>query len=40
LLESFGASLNRFHHGALADLVAQASGFKVLDDRLLSGFLL
>jgi hypothetical protein len=39
LLESFGASLNRFHHRALADFVAQASRFEVLDDRLLSGFL-
>jgi hypothetical protein len=40
LLESFGAGLNRFHHSAFADLVAQASRFEVIDDRLLSGFLL
>jgi hypothetical protein len=40
LLKRFGAGLNRFHHSAFADLVAQASRFEVLDDRLLSGFLL
>jgi hypothetical protein len=40
LLKRFGAGLNRFHHSTFADLVAQASRFEVLDDRLLSGFLL
>jgi hypothetical protein len=40
LLESFGAGLNGFEHGAFADLVTQASGFEIFDDRLLSGFLL
>ena len=39
LLESLGACLDRFDYGAFADLVAQASGFEILDDRLLSGFL-
>ena len=38
LLEGFRAGSNRFAHGALADLVAQASGFEVFDDRLLFGF--
>jgi len=38
LLKSFRAGLNRFEHGALADLVAQACGFEVFDDRLFFGF--
>lgn len=38
LLEGFGAGLDGFGHGAFADLVADAGGFEVFDDRLLSGF--
>ena len=38
LLEGFRPGLNRLAHGALADLVAQASGLEILDDRLFSGF--
>jgi hypothetical protein len=38
LLEGFRAALNRFEHGALADLVAQACGLQILDDRLFSRF--
>jgi len=38
LLESFRAGLDGFDHGAFADLVADAGGFEVFDDRLLSGF--
>jgi hypothetical protein len=29
-----GACLNRFQHGPSADLVAEARGLKVIDDRL------
>ena len=36
--ENFRAGLNGFEHGAFANLVAQASGFEIFDDRLLSGF--
>lgn len=39
LFEGFSTSLNRFGHGAAADLVADAGGFEVVDDRLLPGFL-
>lgn len=37
LLEGFRAGPNRFEHGAFADLVAQASGLQILDDRLFFG---
>jgi hypothetical protein len=36
LLESLGARLNSFDHRALADLVADTCGFKILNNRLLS----
>jgi hypothetical protein len=39
LLEGFGTGLDGFDHGTFADLVADAGGFEVFDDRLLSGFL-
>lgn len=39
LFERFRAGLDRFHHSALADLVAQAGRLEILDDRLLPGFL-
>ena len=39
LFEGFGARLNSFDNRAFADLVAQACGFKIFDDRLLSSFL-
>jgi hypothetical protein len=39
LLESLGASLDRFEHGASADLVAQAGRFEVFDHRPLSSLL-
>jgi hypothetical protein len=40
LLEGLGAGLNRFGDGAFANFVANARRFEILDDRLLSGFLL
>ena len=39
LLERLGAALNRFDHGALSNLVAEAGGLEIFDDRLLSGLL-
>jgi hypothetical protein len=39
LLKSLSASLDGFAHGALANFVAQAGWLKIVDDRLLSGFL-
>jgi len=39
LFEGFSAGLNRFDHGAAADLVTDAGGFEVVDDRLLPGYL-
>ncbi len=39
LLERLSAGLNSFDYSAFADLVAQAGGLEILDDRLLSGFL-
>jgi hypothetical protein len=40
LLEGLGAGLNHFGDGAFANFVANARRFEILDDRLLSGFLL
>jgi hypothetical protein len=39
LLEGLGAGLDGFAHGAFANFIAQAGRLKVIDDRLLSGFL-
>ena len=39
LFEGFSAGLNCFGHGAAADLVTDAGGVEVVDDRLLPGFL-
>ena len=39
LFEGCSSGLDRFGHGAAADLVADAGGFKAVDDRLLPGFL-
>jgi hypothetical protein len=39
LLKRLGAGLDSFDHGAFADLVTDASGLEILDNRLLSGFL-
>jgi hypothetical protein len=39
LLEVLSPSLNGFAHGAFANFIAQTRRFKVVDDRLLSGFL-
>ena len=39
LLERRRPRLNRFDDGPSADLVAQACGLEILDDRLRSGFL-
>jgi hypothetical protein len=38
LLKGFCAGLNGFDHGAFADLIAQARGLEIFDDRLFSGF--
>lgn len=38
LLEGFCTGLDRFQHGAFANLIAQAGGFEILDDRQLFGF--
>jgi hypothetical protein len=39
LLEGLSASLDGFAHSAFANFIAQAGRFKIVDDRLLSGFL-
>jgi hypothetical protein len=39
LLKGVSASLDGFAHGAFANFVAQAGWLKIIDDRLLSGFL-
>ena len=40
LLEGLGACLDRFDYRAFADLITEASGLEVFDDRLFSGFVL
>jgi hypothetical protein len=37
LLESRGAGLDGFQHGAFANLVAQAGRLEIFDNRLFSG---
>jgi hypothetical protein len=39
LLEGLSPSLDGFADGAFANFIAQAGRFKIVDDRLLSGFL-
>jgi hypothetical protein len=39
LLEGLSPSLDGFADGAFANFIAQAGRFKIVDNRLLSGFL-